>query len=87
MNRSSLDAHVMSTKIVEAIWNNLDGRGGFDWWVSDIDPDTLKEIHESLRESVKDVLEKVACERDTDNDGDCARCAHAGGCIAVRFRG
>lgn len=85
MNRDGMDAHLASTKIVEAIFNNLEGRQGFDAWIADIDAYVFKEMHDSLRETVKTHLEKLSCERDTDGDGDCARCVKAGGCIAIRY--
>jgi hypothetical protein len=87
MNRDGMEAHVISTKIVEAIFDDLQGRSGFDAWMAEIDGYVVKEMHDELREVVKDVLAKLSCERDTDNDGDCAKCAVYGGCMAIKYVG
>jgi hypothetical protein len=56
MDRDGMEAHLLSTKIVEAVFDDLMGRKGLDAFFEELDGYVFKEIHDTLREDVKDVL-------------------------------
>lgn len=56
MDRDGIEAYILSAKIIEAIWDDLLDRSGIDHIFMSMDGYVFKDISDSLRERVKDVL-------------------------------